>query len=72
MDSIYSPSYVHDPEHWFYLYTDEGSSGITLRHNWTPSEKYLKNAVGPGNVWEDNGPQVNNSIKARAGMTIER
>lgn len=72
VDSIYSPSYVHDPEHWFYLYTDEGSSGITLRHNWTPSEKYLKNAVGPGNVWEDNGPQVNNSIKARAGMTIER
>ena len=68
VDSIYSPSYVHDPEHWFYLYTDEGSSGITLRHNWTPSEKYLKNAVGPNNVWEDNGPQVNNSIKARAGV----
>lgn len=72
VDSIYSPSYVHDPEHWFYLYTDEGSSGITLRHNWTPSEKYLKNAVGPNNVWEDNGPQVNNSIKVRAGITIER
>jgi hypothetical protein len=58
VDSIYSPSYVHDPEHWFYLYTDEGSSGITVRHNWTPSEKFLKNANGPGNTWEDNGPQV--------------
>ena len=24
--SIYKPGYVHDPNHWFYLYTDEGSS----------------------------------------------
>jgi hypothetical protein len=64
---IASPSYVHDPEHWFYLYTDEGSSNITLRDNWTPTDKYLKNAVGPGNVWENNGPQVSNDIKARAG-----
>ncbi len=52
---IYHPSYVHDPEHWFYLYTDEGSSGITVKDNWTESEKYLKNANGPGNVWENNG-----------------
>ena len=68
VDSICSPSYVHDPEHWFYLYTDEGSSGITVRRNWTPSEKYLQNAVGPGNVWEDNGPQVSDSIKQNAGL----
>ena len=52
---IATPSYVHDPNHWFYLYTDEGSSNITLRDNWTPSEKFLKNANGPGNVWENNG-----------------
>ena len=58
IDSIYTPSYVHDPDHWFYLYTDEGSSGITVRNNWTPSEKYLQNANGPGNVWENNGPQA--------------
>ncbi len=56
---IYHPGYVHDPEHWFYLYTDEGSSGITVRNNWTPTEKYLKNSNGPGNTWENNGPIEN-------------
>ncbi len=55
---IYHPVYAHDPNHWFYLYTDEGSSGITIRNNWTPSEKFLQNANGPGNVWLNNGPQV--------------
>lgn len=64
---IATPSYVHDPNHWFYLYTDEGSSNITLRDNWTPAEKFLKNANGPGNVWENNGPQVNEQIKNNAG-----
>lgn len=64
VDSIYSPGYVHDPEHWFYLYTDEGSSGITVRNNWTPTEKYLKNANGPGNTWDNNGPQVSDSIRS--------
>ena len=64
---IATPSYVHDPNHWFYLYTDEGSSNITLRDNWTPSEKFLKNANGPGNVWENNGPQVSDDIKQHAG-----
>jgi len=64
---IAKPSYVHDPNHWFYLYTDEGSSNITLRDNWTPEEKFLKNANGPGNVWENNGPQVNENIKRHAG-----
>ena len=67
---IAKPSYVHDPNHWFYLYTDEGSSNITLRDNWTPSEKFLKNANGPGNVWENNGPQVSDSIKQQAGTTM--
>ena len=65
---IAKPSYVHDPNHWFYLYTDEGSSNITVRDNWTPSEKYLQNANGPGNVWENNGPQVSNDIKNKAGI----
>ncbi len=68
---IYSPSYVHDPNHWFYLYTDEGSSNITLRDNWTPSDKYLKNAVGPGNVWENNGPDVDKSIVNDAGRLVD-
>lgn len=68
---IYTPSYVHDPNHWFYLYTDEGSSYITVRNNWTPAEKYLKNANGPGNTWENNGSNVADSIKAAAGITPE-
>ena len=65
---IATPSYVHDPNHWFYLYTDEGSSNITIKDNWTPSEKFLQNANGPDNVWENNGPQVNNEIKNKAGI----
>ena len=64
---IAKPSYVHDPNHWFYLYTDEGSSNITIRDNWTPEEKFLQNANGPGNVWENNGPNVNENIKRNAG-----
>jgi len=60
---IYTPSYVHDPNHWFYLYTDEGSSHITVRNNHTQGEKFLKNAVGPGNVWENNGPWVKTKTK---------
>jgi len=66
---IATPSYVHDPNHWFYLYTDEGSSNITIKDNWTPAEKFLKNANGPGNIWENNGPQVNEQIKLQAGVT---
>lgn len=66
--SIYKPGYVHDPHHWFYLYTDEGSSFITVRDNWTEGEKYLQNANGPGNVWENNGPKVDSVIRERAGL----
>lgn len=66
--SIYKPGYVHDPNHWFYLYTDEGSSFITVRDNWTEGEKYLQNANGPGNVWENNGPKVDDAIRERAGL----
>lgn len=68
IDSIYRAPYAHDPEHWFYLYLDEGSSFITVKDNWCPSEKFLKNANGPGNVWENNGPQVADSIKREAGL----
>ena len=66
--SIYKPGYVHDPNHWLYLYTDEGSSFITVRDNWTEGEKYLQNANGPGNVWENNGPKVDNDVRERAGL----
>ncbi len=60
--------YVPDPDHWFYLYLDEGSSGITVRDNWCPSEKFLKNANGPGNEWSNNGPMVPDEIKNTAGL----
>ena len=65
---IFTPSYVHDPNHWFWLYTDEGSSNITVSDNWTPTDKYLQNANGPGNTWRNNGPQVSDSIVRRAGI----
>jgi len=68
VDSIYKVSYAHDPQHWFYLYTDEGSSYFTVKNNWCPSEKFLKNANGPGNVWENNGPMVAEDIKNAAGL----
>lgn len=68
IDSIYKAPYPHDPEHWFYLYTDEGSSYFNVTNNWTPAEKYLQNANGPGNVWSGNGPKVADSIKLKAGL----
>ena len=68
IDSIYKAPYAHLPSHWFYLYTDEGSSGITVKDNWTPSQKYLQNANGPGNEWSNNGPNVDESIKFNAGL----
>ncbi|MGN6368947.1 MAG: right-handed parallel beta-helix repeat-containing protein [Phycisphaerae bacterium] len=68
VDHIVMSPYVDRPEHWFYLYTDEGSSHITVKENWCPAEKFLKNANGPGNVWENNGPNVSERIKIAAGL----
>ncbi|MEO5683084.1 MAG: L-rhamnose mutarotase [Chitinophagaceae bacterium] len=68
IDSIYKAPYAHLPSHWFYLYTDEGSSGISVKNNWTPSQKYLQNANGPGNEWINNGPQAGTSIQQQAGL----
>lgn len=71
VDSAYKAPYAHLPSHWFYLYADEGTSGVRFQQNWTPSKKYLQNATGPGNIWDDNGPEVHNSIKQRAGLQKE-
>ncbi len=68
IDSIYKSPIAHLPSHWFYLYTDEGSSGFNIHNNWTPSQKFLQNANGPGNVWSNNGPQVHDSVKQNAGL----
>jgi hypothetical protein len=68
VDSIYKAPYPHDPDHWFYLYTDEGSSYFTVKDNWCPAQKFLQNANGPGNVWENNGPHVSSDVKQEAGI----
>lgn len=68
IDSIYVAPYAHLPDHWFYLYTDEGSSYFTVKDNWTPSSKFLQNANGPGNLWSTNGNLVADSIKRNAGL----
>ncbi len=60
--------WVHDADHWFYLYTDEGSSYMSVRDNWVPAEKFLENAIGPGNIWKNNGPHVDEKIKQAAGL----
>ena len=70
-NSIYdiAPSpLVPDPNHWFYLYLDEGSSGITVRDNWCPAVKFLRNANGPGNGWTKNGPKVSARVQSAAGL----
>ena len=68
IDSIYHPVYAHDPKHWFYFYFDEGSSYITIKDNWCPEEKFMRNANGPGNTWENNGPMVAEKIRFAAGI----
>ncbi len=68
IDSVYKAPYAHLPSHWFYLYTDEGSSYMIVKNNWTPSEKYLQNANGPGNTWLNNGPMVDDSVRRLAGL----
>lgn len=58
IDSIYVSPYAHIPDHWFYLYTDEGSAFMDVSNNWFPENKILKNANGPGVIWENNGPEA--------------
>lgn len=65
---IHIGPFVDRPDHWFYLYTDEGSAYITVRDNWTESDKYLQNATGPNNRWENNGPAVAKTIQDAAGL----
>lgn len=71
IDSIYVAPYAHLPEHWFYLYCDEGSTYFTVKDNWCPQQKFLRNANGPNNLWENNGPMVSDSIRMSAGLKDE-
>jgi len=68
IDSMVRAPYAHLPSHWFWLYTDEGSSGITVTHNRTPTLKYLQNNNGPGTIWTANGPDVPGHLVATAGL----
>src|SRR5690606_37596301 len=58
-------------DHWFYLYTDEGSAYMTVRDNWFPANKILQNANGPNVDWRKNGPQVQKTSVSDAGLTAE-
>lgn len=71
VEAIYHPPYAHDTKHWFYLYSDEGSAYMSVKDNWCPEEKFLRNANGPNSIWENNGPMVKDSIKNAAGILPE-
>jgi hypothetical protein len=63
--------YAHDPNHYQYIYFDEGSSYIRAIDNWTEADKFFSNTPGPGNEWINNGPQVADSIRNAAGLQPE-
>jgi len=54
--------------HWGHLYLDEGSSYVTVRDNWTASDKKILNNNGPANTYENNGPEVSAEIRDGAGL----
>lgn len=69
IDKVYFSPYAHDPFLWLYLYTDEGTEGFTIKNNWIPIQKTLKNHNGPaGNSWQDNYDFVDPKIKTNAGI----
>lgn len=69
IDKVYNSPYAHDPFLWLYLYTDEGSQGFSIKNNWIPIPKILKNNNGPaGNLWQDNYAFVDPKIKENAGI----
>ena len=51
----------------FYIYLDEATDGYTMENNWCPAERFDSNRPGKKNVWKNNGPQVADSIKYKAG-----
>ncbi len=63
--------YAHIPEHYQYIYLDEGSSYIKVVDNWTEEERFFSNTPGPGNEWINNGPQVSEETKNAAGLKEE-
>ena len=47
----------------FYIYLDEATSYFHIENNWCPEERFDSNTPGPGNVWKNNGPKAQVSLK---------
>ncbi len=60
--------YAHIPDHFQYIYFDEGSSYIKAINNWTEEAVFFSNTPGPGNEWDNNGPDVDEAIRQAAGL----
>src|SRR5690606_27732851 len=58
IDCIYVSPYTHIPDNWFYLYGYEASAYMDVTNDWFPVTKLLKNAIGPGVIWKNNGPET--------------
>lgn len=71
IESLEKAPYAHIPEHYQYIYYDEGSSHIRAIDNWTEKDKFFSNTPGPGNEWINNGPNVDLKIKENAGLEPE-
>lgn len=65
--NLYQPDYVHDKTQGYYIYLDEASSWMSIRDNWCSQPKFGQNQPGL-NHWENNGPQVDERIKQKAGI----
>jgi hypothetical protein len=63
--------YAHIPDHYQYIYLDEGSSYIRVINNWTEKDKFFSNSPGPGNEWINNGTGVSDEIRNSAGLQPE-
>ncbi len=79
-NSVISNNYIHDlekapyahiPSHYQYIYLDEGSAYLTIQNNLTEKDKFFSNTPGPGNEWINNGPDVADTIRIRAGIQKE-
>ncbi|WP_167607212.1 right-handed parallel beta-helix repeat-containing protein [Maribellus sediminis] len=71
IEDLLKAPYAHIPEHYQYIYLDENSAYVKIINNWTEKDKFFSNSPGPGNEWENNGPQVLDEIKNAAGIQPE-
>lgn len=71
IEDLEKAPYAHIPDHYQYIYFDEGSSYIRAIDNWTEEDKFFSNTPGPGNEWINNGPGVSEEIKESAGLSEE-